>query len=528
MAEPGRPPAACTIIARNYLAFARVLGRSYLEHHPGSRFYVLVVDGQTDDLPAGDGLTVLSPDVLKLPYFFELCFKYDVTSLCTAVKPTLLARLLDDFGEREVFYFDPDILIERRLEEAIAALDRANILLTPHLLEPIPLDGYKPSEQEILVSGAFNLGFIGVRAGETTAEFLAWWSSRLRENCRIDPCQGLFVDQKWINLVPGLFPDTVILRDLTYNVAYWNIHARELAARGGTYWVGARPLAFFHYSGFSPLRPTELSRHQNRTQVTSGSVLADLLGRYAERVLAAGHANSIKLAYGYGRFDNGMVIDQILRELYLNLDEPARQQLGNPFQIGGDGGFLDWATRPRRQDANLSLFLLRLHGLRPDVAAAFPDVRGSHRDGFVRWAREIGPREMGYDPRLVRPAERGQGGRSKRLEAELAHDPADVDAAVQYGRAPVVPPIDVRHSRYGPLGRLIKQAFARVMRYQTHHQQQVNYNFAAFMREMSAAQDAQLERLNEIDRRLQAVELGPGAPSEPGRAARQDRAGTEG
>src|SRR3712207_2169568 len=33
---------ACTIIAKNYLHFARVLARSFHEHHPGGRFWVLV------------------------------------------------------------------------------------------------------------------------------------------------------------------------------------------------------------------------------------------------------------------------------------------------------------------------------------------------------------------------------------------------------------------------------------------------------------------------------------------------------
>src|SRR5712691_11915729 len=215
-----RGPAGCTIIARNYLAFARVLGRSFLTHHPQGRFYVLVIDGLPDGEPLGGGLTAIGPDALGLPYFFELCFKYDVTEVSTAVKPTFLRRLLTEYGEQGVFYFDPDIVVSRSLVEAEQALQGANILLTPHLLEPIPLDGRKPGEQEILVSGAYNLGFIGLRATETTLTFLDWWADRLREGCRIDPCQGLFVDQKWVNLVPGIFPGTTILRDPTYNVAY--------------------------------------------------------------------------------------------------------------------------------------------------------------------------------------------------------------------------------------------------------------------------------------------------------------------
>ena len=35
---------ACTIVSKNYLSYARVLARSFLDHHPGGRFFVLLVD----------------------------------------------------------------------------------------------------------------------------------------------------------------------------------------------------------------------------------------------------------------------------------------------------------------------------------------------------------------------------------------------------------------------------------------------------------------------------------------------------
>ena len=38
-----------TIVARNYLAHARVLGRSFADHHPGRRLRVLVVDGEVGE-----------------------------------------------------------------------------------------------------------------------------------------------------------------------------------------------------------------------------------------------------------------------------------------------------------------------------------------------------------------------------------------------------------------------------------------------------------------------------------------------
>src|SRR4051794_1497776 len=82
-------PAACTIISRNYLSHAKILAKSYLEHFPGGRFYLLVVDGLPDGVDPGVAVEVLKASELGIPYFFEMCFKYNVTELSTAVKPSL-------------------------------------------------------------------------------------------------------------------------------------------------------------------------------------------------------------------------------------------------------------------------------------------------------------------------------------------------------------------------------------------------------------------------------------------------------
>src|SRR6188768_489364 len=132
-----RPPAACTIISRNYLSHARILASSYLQHHPGAHFYVLSIDVLPDGWDAGKDVRVVGPEELDLPFFSELCFKYDVTELCTAVKPALLSLLLNRYHEETVAYLDPDILVMRRLDELTATLRTSEIVLTPHLLKPI-------------------------------------------------------------------------------------------------------------------------------------------------------------------------------------------------------------------------------------------------------------------------------------------------------------------------------------------------------------------------------------------------------
>jgi glycosyltransferase involved in cell wall biosynthesis/2-polyprenyl-3-methyl-5-hydroxy-6-metoxy-1,4-benzoquinol methylase len=411
-------PAACTIIFKNYLSHARILAESFARHVPGGRFYVLVMDGLPNGAHAGRNVQVVKPTDLELPYLFDLCFKYDVTELSTAVKPSLLSLLLNRYGEERVAYFDPDILIMRPLDELWKTWSSAGIVLTPHLLKPIPLDGLKPSEQDIMLSGAYNLGFIGVKRATETNEFLQWWAERLRDHCRIDHTRALFTDQRWIDLVPGYFPSTAILRDPTYNVAYWNLHERTLQQRARRFLINGKPLAFFHFSGFDPAKPNVLSRHQTRTEVKVGSPLAHILARYADLQMKHGHSQSRTWKTGYMEFSNGVRVHSLLRQLYLKLDEKARSGFGNPFDSERDASFLEWATVPR-PEGHLSPFVESIYQYRYDVAAAFPKVPGEDTSKLIHWASTTGAAELGYDPRLVRNGSNGSS-----IKAAAAAAPA--------------------------------------------------------------------------------------------------------
>src|SRR4051794_14115809 len=80
---------ACTIVARNYLAFARVLAESFLRIHPDSSFTTLVVDAEFGFDPTGEPFNVVTPAELDLSTeeFHRMAVMYDVTELSTALKP---------------------------------------------------------------------------------------------------------------------------------------------------------------------------------------------------------------------------------------------------------------------------------------------------------------------------------------------------------------------------------------------------------------------------------------------------------
>jgi GT2 family glycosyltransferase/glycosyltransferase involved in cell wall biosynthesis/SAM-dependent methyltransferase len=400
-AVPAPTAAACTIIARNYLGQARVLAASYLAHHPEGRFYLLVVDGLPDGAEVDPRITVVDPEDLPVGNLYEMCFKYDVVELSTAVKPSLLLLLLERYEEERLMYLDPDMVVFRPMIEVFEALDSANMLLTPHLDTPMPDDGCAPREQDILISGAYNLGFLAIRRSATTYAMLDWWRDRLADLCRVDPAEGLMVDQKWIDLAPSLFDGVRILHDVAYNVAYWNLHSRTIGRHGSGWTCNDQPLALYHFSGFNPFRPDSISKHQTRSALDVGEPLTDLFAWYRDQMLAAGFAESRTWEYGRNAFDNGIGLHAIFRRLYLELDEGERKEFGDPFAAGPEDSFFRWATTASCGHRSLSPFLEMAYRLRYDLHAAFPDVGGADRQAFLKWAADQGAKEFDFAPTLV-------------------------------------------------------------------------------------------------------------------------------
>jgi hypothetical protein len=242
--------AAFSIISPNYRHFARVLMASLQRHHPEWDRFVLIVGETASTVREGELFTSIPIEELSLPHPRQFCFRYTILELNTAVKPWGFEHLFAR-GYDRVLYFDPDIQLFTGLDE----LDPAAFLtLTPHLTGSIPGDDH-PSERSILLAGTYNLGFLGVTRHPDLERFLRWWQEKLEFQCIVDTAHGLFVDQKWMDLAPGLFRDVAILRHEGYNVAYWNLRQRTLDGM----FVNGKPLRFFHFSGVDPAFPTQVS-----------------------------------------------------------------------------------------------------------------------------------------------------------------------------------------------------------------------------------------------------------------------------
>lgn len=376
--------AVFTIVSNNYMHFARTLLQSVRENDSHADLFCVVVDKDMQPASAlADEFTTIQLDQLALPEGEHFLFQYTILELNTAVKPWAFEWLLNS-GYDTVTYIDPDIFVFRPLNEVDDLLaSSAEIVITPHLLAPID-DDKKPTELDIRRAGTYNFGFCAIRSSENTRKFLAWWQAKLIRDCVVDMERGIFVDQSWIDLVPGLFERVAILRHPGYNVAYWNLAQRSVTKKVSEGWdVEGCPLVFFHFSGFNPLNPEPFSKHQNRFTLSSLGASRELALAYADRLLDNGAQKYAKLPYGYGRFTDKTPIPDIFRRLYRE-DDSLRAVLGeHPFSRPDAmcllaGNFGDRDARP-------TYAMLATWKSRADLQRTFPLNDRASVINFYHW-----------------------------------------------------------------------------------------------------------------------------------------------
>jgi len=162
----------------------------------------------------------------------------------------------------------------------------------------------------------------------------------------MDPDLGMHVDQRWVDLVPGMFEGVCILRDTGYNVAYWNLHSRGVTiGEDGQVRVNGGLCYFFHFSGIDPEDLEPVSRHQSRFRLADlGEGTRRLFAEYGNLVMTNGYRETRKWPYAFGMFSNGIQITDFSRRLYWELGEEARR-FGNPFEAEGPDSFFGWLRR---------------------------------------------------------------------------------------------------------------------------------------------------------------------------------------
>lgn len=279
---------AFTICSNNYLAQAKVLSDSIFTHSAEVYdFYIILCDEFNDKIEYNEfHATFVEAKSLDISNFQWMTRYYDIIELNTAIKPYAFKYLIKKNSPNFIFYLDPDTYTY----ESLFSIEKEmapdySILLTPHSLAPLVLDGHHPADSTFLNYGIYNLGFLGIRVSPESNRMLDWWCDFLATHCLNDPKNGFFVDQLPMELVPLYFEGVKICRHKGINMAYWNLHERGLELKGGKYYLDSKePLIMFHFSSLDTKDLCKVSKRTDRYSIGNETPLYSLLEDYTSKL----------------------------------------------------------------------------------------------------------------------------------------------------------------------------------------------------------------------------------------------------
>ena len=346
-----------------YLPLARVLGQTLKRTNPDAELYIVL----SDDLPKSFDITnepfagVISGKEIELkyaqmsvPYWI---FLHDKTELCTAVKGWAALELLQKTSADKIVYLDPDIAVLRSLDTLEKELDDYDVIVSPHRLAPEPLfDDKHYCDQLLLMRGVFNLGFLAVRASENGLFFLRWWQKMLELYCYADDPNGLFTDQKIIDLAPAFFDFVNISRNEGYNISWWNITQRKLSGSIDNLLVNGKPAYFYHFSQWN----SGLHKDVIKTYRPEDPTMKRLVSWYEERLLENGAQKLKSEESVFDVYTNGTPVHLHTRQVCrLNQEVISRFAYTDPFNSEDPDGLYQFllSTCPEyiREDHEYSL-----------------------------------------------------------------------------------------------------------------------------------------------------------------------------
>lgn len=326
----------------SYLGKARFLAWSMKRFHPEWEFVAVITDSEPEgfnfEIESEAFDTIMWGQKLPVDNIKSWMFMHNIVEICTAVKGTALDILINS-GADKVIYLDPDIAVFESLQPVVDLLDKNDVVLTPHQLNPdVGEMGVRDNEIGSLKYGIYNLGFIAVSNRVEGKRFSRWWADRLIDYCFDDVPNGLFTDQRWCDHVPVFFDNVKILKDPGYNVASWNLSNREITIDldGRILVNDDYLLRFYHFTKLGPLGEAMTARYAGEN-----IEVYEIWQWYQRTLLDRFEENAIPPGWWYFEmFDNGEKITHEMRRLYKQRED-LQEFFSDPYDTKNNC-FLSW------------------------------------------------------------------------------------------------------------------------------------------------------------------------------------------
>lgn len=318
-----------TVATAGYLPQAMVMAKSVKKYMPESKVIVCIVEEKIPQKAKSSNICfdeIILAKNLGFPNFYRFIFQYNQFEGANACKAQLIIHLLETHKNNNyIIFLDADNKVFGPFNELTEYLKTSEIVFSPHFIrfnkkEPFTHLG------TIHQSGIFNTGYFAIKRGNESDKFLQWWAKILLKHCYKDPHQGLWNEQKWLDLAPGLF-NYSIQTDPGYNVGPWNFHERLLTVNDNEeYLVNGKLLRLFHFSG---VYSNYFNSKMEKTEPSQKLLINKIKKKYLQEVLEADQGLKTK-SWSYGYFVNSRPINKESRLIFRNKSELFKD-LDNPF-----------------------------------------------------------------------------------------------------------------------------------------------------------------------------------------------------
>ena len=313
-----------TSICSNYTHKARILAQSVKQYIPEADFVVCLTEREIPDAIKNDPCfdrIVLSRDMWN-GNFDRFIFKHSIVEASTAVKAQFFLFLYEKYpNENEFIYLDPDCCVYGPFIEITDELKKFPIILCPHLLHPGNID----MELSSTAHGVYNLGFLAISRSDEAHKMLTWWAERLYLFCYDDIPNGIFTDQKWIDLVPCFFT-AKIMHHYGYDLAPWGLLDCHIEKRDDGYYAQNDPIRFVHYSGFG----TVAEQCMEKWLGEDSQAFREMYEEYAKKHEENNFDNISSSVWSYKYYHSGEEIEDSIRRRYRS-DWDLMFSLEDPF-----------------------------------------------------------------------------------------------------------------------------------------------------------------------------------------------------
>ncbi|MDZ7933468.1 MAG: hypothetical protein U5M51_00500 [Emticicia sp.] len=235
-------PIIFTVCAINQLANAIVLGDSLNIHNPDYDFQIGLVDNLSNiPNPFQSPYPIIEVNSLNIKGLVDMAKRFTHEELVADCKPFFAEYFLEK--TEKLIFIDCTSVVFQSISIISDILDQSNIILTPQLL----FANVHPDEKQILNSGIYHSGFIGLKNSAETFNFLGWWGENTRTKGFKNMCKGLNADQLWLEHVPAMYEGVHILKESGINIGDWNLPERnisELKSTAKLYSINYRDKSF--------------------------------------------------------------------------------------------------------------------------------------------------------------------------------------------------------------------------------------------------------------------------------------------